>query len=254
MEWALIDAAPALTDLLDSFSTLPNSPPSLFIDLEGDNLSRHGTVSLLQIYVEPYRKTYLVDIHQLGGQAFTISSTKVGSLKTIWESSTFKKVFFDVRRDSDALYSLFQINLNGVQDLQLIELATRTFDKKCVNGLKKCIERDACLSASESREWMRNKDAGLALFDPTLGGSYAVFNERPISEAIQMYCIQDVTYLPRLWRTYDRKMSSASWVKVDEATRDPIEDSHSCYYNGKGHHMALSPWPGWPISMNPNLK
>ncbi|KAL4963974.1 uncharacterized protein BDV14DRAFT_201232 [Aspergillus stella-maris] len=37
---------------------LPNTPPSLYVDVEGVNLSRHGTVSILQVYHLPQDKVY----------------------------------------------------------------------------------------------------------------------------------------------------------------------------------------------------
>ena len=65
------------------------------------------------------------------------------TLRDILETSAIPKVVFDVRNDSEALYSHFNIRLTSVHDIQLMELATRMLSKKCVNGLSKCIKRDA---------------------------------------------------------------------------------------------------------------
>jgi len=251
MAHILIDEPSALASLLDSLNGLPHSPPSLFIDLEGDNLSRHGTISILQLYVQPQSLVYLIDVHKLGSNAFNTAGSNGQTLKSILESPTIPKVIFDVRNDSDALYSLFQIMLGNVDDVQLMELATRSFAKKHVNGLKKCIERDAILTSSEKRRWMETKDKGHRLFDPRAGGSYAVFNERPLSEIVQSYCIQDVLHLPGLWSLYSCKLSKKTWVSVRDATQARIEESQGSHFNGKGQHMALSPWLGWPTSPGP---
>lgn len=120
-------------------------------------------------------------------------------MKDILESKSTPKVFFDVRNDSDALYSHFQIKLAGVVDLQLWELAARPFAGKYVKGLPKCIEIDSSLS-DEKAEVMQTKEKGKMLSSPEHGGSYEVFNERPLCKDIQAYCAQDVHLLPGLLR------------------------------------------------------
>ncbi|KAK4245446.1 ribonuclease H-like domain-containing protein [Corynascus novoguineensis] len=217
----LIDTATAMSSLVDILDGQPTTPPSLYIDLEGVKLSRHGTISLLQIYVLPRRQAYLIDIHILGEKTFSTSSLTTGrTFKDILESSTIPKVFFDVRRDSDALYSHFQVRLAGVQDLQLMELATRSFPRRVVCGLAR------------------------RLFAPQHGGNYQVFNERPLPEEIRQYCVQDVQVLPRLWAYYYGKLTKAWEERVRDASRDRVALSQTPDFNGEGQHMALAP-DGW---------
>ncbi|KAK3309811.1 ribonuclease H-like domain-containing protein [Chaetomium strumarium] len=241
----LIDTATAMSALVDILDGQPTTPPSLYIDLEGVNLSRHGTISILQIHILPRRQTYLVDIHILGETTFSaLGSTTGRTFKEILESETIPKVFFDVRNDSDALFSHFQICLAGVQDLQLMELATRTSPRKYVYGLARCIERDTTLSAAERRAWMATKERGARAFAPERGGNYQVFNERPLREEIRQYCLQDVYLLPRLWAYYNSKLTKAWEGRVAEASRDRVALSQMPGFNGKGRHMALAP-AGW---------
>ena len=96
---------------------LSADPPSLYIDLEGVHLSRQGAISILQILISPQRRTYLIDVHALGSKVFSTAGANGQTLKTIFESETIPKVFFDVRNDSDALYSHFGICLAGIQDI-----------------------------------------------------------------------------------------------------------------------------------------
>ena len=252
MAYSLIDTTSALSTLLDVISGLETSPPPLFVDLEGNNLSRHGTISILQLYVHPLDHVYLIDVNKLGDKAFLVAGISGTTLASVIESATIPKVFFDVRNDSDALHSHFQIKLANVDDLQLMELAVRPFDKRCVNGLKRCIERDAMMTPSEKRQWSKVKDEGHHLFDPRVGGSYAVFDQRPLAEAVQSYCIQDVLHLPGLYKVYSRKLSKDAWASVRAASQARIEQSQGLHFNGKGRHMALSPWPGWPTTKNPH--
>lgn len=102
--------------------------------------------------VEPQHKLYLIDVTTLGNKAFDTSGSGNRSLKTILESKYIVKVFFDIRNDSDALFSLYGICVDGVEDLQLMELASRNFSKRCVNGLAKCIEGDSSIEYTEKRD------------------------------------------------------------------------------------------------------
>lgn len=241
---SLVSTTAALTEMIESIEDLPTSPPSLYIDLEGVNLSRHGTISILQVYVSPHDKTYLVDVHTLREKCFKHKAASGTDLKTILESPSIPKVIFDVRHDSDALYGHFQIDLAGIHDLQLMELATRTFPKRRVNGLARCIENDAGMTFSERQKWKATKEKGLKLFAPERGGSYEVFNTRPLAEEIIEYCVQDVRFLPRLWKAYDKRLTKRWRVKVEEEARNRVRQSQSSVYIGDGKHMALAP-KGW---------
>ena len=53
--------------MINVLETVPTVPPSLYIDLEGDNLSRYGSISILQLYVSPYNRTYISDVYILRG-------------------------------------------------------------------------------------------------------------------------------------------------------------------------------------------
>ncbi|KAI1906044.1 hypothetical protein LOZ65_006895 [Ophidiomyces ophidiicola] len=237
-----VDSCDILKGVIDLLPDLPVNPPSLYLDLEGVDLSRNGTVSILQIFVLPENRTYLIDIHILGKKAFLTPGSNGDTLKDILESSDIPKVFFDVRNDSDALYSHFDIHLSGVEDIQLMELATRTFSRRCVNGLSRCIERDGKLSFSEVRIWKSAKDKARKMFAPEHGGSYEVFNKRPISSEMKAYCIQDVQYMPRLWNIYYPKLTPSWAQKVKTETKNRVILSQSATFNGKGKHMALGPW------------
>lgn len=238
----LVDTLPALSALIDSLKGLPREPPSIYNDLEGVNLSRHGTISILQLYIHPTNKVYLIDVLVLKEKCFSTPAT-VGplTLKDILESKSTPKVFFDVRNDSDALYSHFQIKLAGVVDLQLWELAARPFAGMYVKGLAKCIENDSSLSDEEKAEVMQTKEKGKMLFSPEHGGSYEVFNERPLSKDIQAYCAQDVYLLPDLLRWYTCRCDPIWEKRVAEASQLRVAQSQREDYNGTGGHKILAP-------------
>jgi exonuclease 3'-5' domain-containing protein 1 len=247
MEAQMIHSPSALKTFIDDLPDCKGSVPSLYIDFEGNNLSRNGTLSLITILVEPRHTVHLVDITGLGEQAFQVAGSDQRTLRSIMESEEIVKVFFDIRNDSDALFGLFGIRVSGIEDIQLMELASRNFSKKYVNGLTKCIERDSTLPWGEKQDWRNGKEEGRRLFDPTLGGGYAVFDKRPLSPEITTYCVQDVAHMPALRELYRAKLCDAWWRKIQAETAARIELSQSISYNGKGLHMATGPasWQYW---------
>ena len=239
---SVVDSASALSSVLNSLQGLPASPPSLYIDIEGISLSRHHSISMLQLFVLPMSHAYLIDVHTLGKATFcTPAADGTTTLKTILESGAIPKVLFDVRSDSDALYGQFGIDLKGVQDMQLMELGSRGSDKRFVHGLGTCIARDAGLSHSERHSLAAIKYAGIRLFAPEKGGSYEVFNERPLKDELIKYCVQDVICMPRLWLLYSRRLSTTWAEKVEIETEKRIRLSQSEPFR-KGPHLALGPW------------
>jgi exonuclease 3'-5' domain-containing protein 1 len=82
-----------------------------------------------------------------------------------------------------------------------MEFATRAvplLDRRLVYELRKCVLLYAKLTEEELDAWLETKDRGRSLFVPDDGGSYEVFNERPLREEIRRYCVQDVHLLPRM--------------------------------------------------------
>jgi exonuclease 3'-5' domain-containing protein 1 len=243
----VVDSQPALIHLLDSILDLPVEPPSLYFDLEGIRLGRLGSISLISLHVAPQSKTYIVDVNLLCGRAFSTLSTSSGcSLKTVLENRYIPKVFFDVRNDSDALYSHYQISLNGAIDLQLLELATRGGSRKFVAGLAKCVENETFMSDNAKRVWRETKEAVGRLYDPKRGGRFEVFNERPLRPDILQYCTCDVEILPSLWGVYSTKLRGPSYgcwrSMIRQETQKRIKLSQSPHYDGQAQSKVYGPW------------
>ncbi|KAJ4388149.1 hypothetical protein N0V93_008755 [Gnomoniopsis smithogilvyi] len=246
----LVDSVQGVTSLLVELHSIPSSPslaiaPSIYCDLEGVNLGRQGSLSILTLYVPQVQKVYLVDVFTLKQAAFS-TECDGRSLKTILEDNSVGKAFFDIRNDSDALYSHFGLSVAGIHDLQLMELATRPWpaSNRYISGLSRCIERDLAAVSTLKVDWLRIKQAGEQLWSPEKGGRYEVFNERPLRPEIIKYCAQDVTLLPQLWELYKKRLGDASSVwraRIHRETEERIKLSQSTNYNGKGKHMAVAP-------------
>jgi exonuclease 3'-5' domain-containing protein 1 len=227
-----------------------SSPPSvLYIDFEGVDLCRQGSISILTLLVDS-GDCYLFDVHTLDALAFdTAGATTTKTLKAILQQEDARKVFFDVRNDSDALSAHYGVILNGVEDVQLLESATRktTPARKYLSGLAKCIENNVVnwphpLSLAT---WKSAKREGECLFKAEHGGSYEVFNQRPISRAVVVYCIGDVLCLPELYnRLYlvpgaptDRRQDL---IKTE--TKRRIASTYAPGYQPYRGARALAPW------------
>lgn len=100
------------------------------VDCEGVSLSRTGALCLVQVSTaarpnhngDPKDSTYhvyLFDVTALGEAAFD------SGLRALLQAPAPIKLFFDCRRDSEALYHQFGVELRGVLDMQLLEVALR---------------------------------------------------------------------------------------------------------------------------------
>lgn len=256
MAYTIVSTVSQIAALLTTISipTLATSPPSLYFDVEGINLSRHGSISILELYYQPpshpeNAHTYLIDIHILGFLAFSTPSAEGVSLKSILEAPMTPKVFFDVRTDSDALYAQFGINLAGIIDLQLMEVASRSRSKTHLKGLGNCIMHDLGLGKDEKQCVEAIKAKGILLFAPDKGGSYAVFNQRPMTEEIVEYCVQDVVYLPKLFDKYNGKLGNTVCLDATSSVLLDATGSQDIWayrvIEASADRVALSQWEGF---------
>ncbi|KAJ6005731.1 hypothetical protein N7451_003675 [Penicillium sp. IBT 35674x] len=230
----VVDTSTGMKELLEALNNLPSDPPSLYIDIEGVNLSRTGSISIMQIFVLPQRRIYLVDIHVLKDEAFSQQGPSGITLRSVLESPSIPKVFYDVRNDSDALFAHYHISLDGIQDLQLMELATRKFSKRYVTGLGKCIEHDAQMTSGErASNLQRTPDESYSRPNSVVLMKY--------STPILQYCAQDVHLLPKLWRKYHQAMTPAWAEKVETEVKNRIKLSQSATYKSNGRDKALGP-------------
>ena len=206
MTVSIIDTLIALVSFLDDLENQLTNPPSLYLVIEGVALSRHGSISIIQVFHLPQNHVFLIDVFVLQEAAFNTPNRNGTTLRSILESALVPKVFFDVRNDADALYAHFNISLRGVHDIQLLEVATRSWAKDRLVGLAQCIRSDARLATKVRRDLEAVKERGKALFAAENGGSYEVFNTRPMLQDIVDYCAQDVVCLPVLWNSYSQKI------------------------------------------------
>lgn len=114
-DYEVVDSVERLSEVVPTLFHLATNPPSLYIDLEGRDLCRHGKISLISIFAAPLQKVFLIDVHVLGADAVGSPSESGGrnNLRILLENKSIPKVLFDCRNDADALYNLFKVDLGG---------------------------------------------------------------------------------------------------------------------------------------------
>ncbi|KAH6670407.1 hypothetical protein B0J14DRAFT_618744 [Halenospora varia] len=208
----------------------PAPPITLYVDLEGINLSRNGSVSLLTLLMHQSGttvcQTYIFDIHTLREEAFTTINDNIPpfgptklTLKSMFENEMITKVFFDVRNDSNALFRHFGIRLMGVVDLQLMENLSRAGGEEV-------------------------KEKGKKLFAPEIGGHLEVFNKRSLNTELIAYCKSNVSMLLGRFGVYkmrvgiDRHGLNSKMEFVEWETEKRTKESQKKVFGADGEKIT----------------
>ncbi|GIJ90506.1 hypothetical protein Asppvi_009462 [Aspergillus pseudoviridinutans] len=227
----MIDSIGALEKLLNELDHQLHKPAALFLDVQTIDPGQDGSISIISLFVRPIKKVFLIDVLTLGDDAFTTTSLADNSLKLLLESPAVSKILFDVGNASASLFNHHGIRLNGIKDLQVMQLATqypRALQAQAAR-LETCVEEDAPPPARALALWKQVHSTVSQLRVPAKGGSDAVFKERPLKQAILDYHLQNVLILPRLWVFYCDtlcKPANAFWRSmVFHTVRDRIRES-----------------------------
>jgi hypothetical protein len=109
-----VDTVQGLMDMLDDIPLLKDHEARLCLDLEGDNLCRHGTIAIIQLFIPTMDRVFLIDVHTMGKRTFDVcASDGDTALKTVVEDVKITKILFDLQNDSDALFGLYGIRLRA---------------------------------------------------------------------------------------------------------------------------------------------
>ncbi|KAI0838369.1 hypothetical protein F5Y06DRAFT_287129 [Hypoxylon sp. FL0890] len=219
-----VSSPKALVALLDNIHGLPTEPPSLFLDVERI-VKANVTFMCLLIPL----KQIIMDL--------TTTNASGESLKSILESESIPKVVFDVRPISRTLFRLHNVSLDGVRDLQLMELASRDAkqSKKYVAGLNKCVEQDVASSNEAKRRWMSTDK----------WNEYRTFNA---TGHAPRWSMKRVEIFPALWDTYYarlRRPSQAFWLAQSEweaKTRIAASQYPKFNLDDKGNALGPEIW------------
>lgn len=211
---------------------------TIYLDLEGKNLSRDGTLTLATMLIQPQNVTRVVDVLSLGESAFNIESEEETSLKSILENPAIPKSIWDARNDADALWAHFRVALAGVTDVQLLENASRPpgVDRSRLSGLYNAIRFDVKLGFQERERWIRSKDSVRNLM------SQDIFSRRPLACDTIRYCVNDVVHLPALQEYYMNRITPEWLARAREESHRRVVDARSPGYQPQSPDKVFAPW------------
>lgn len=202
------------------------------IDLEGIELCRDGRVSIIQI-TSRANFVYLFDITTLKQSAFD------HGLKSLIEDITIGKVFFDLRADCDALFHQFQVLPKNVLDCQIAYMKAPEQRRSRFNiGFRKALLATQVLTLKKREKMAAIKEAGCKLFAPELGGSYEVFDARPLAHELLDYLVTDVVVLLDLLDEQLR-LSGLSMYMLQKLSDTRMHKTINSIETPKGRHMAI---------------
>ena len=215
----IVNTHDSLETLISCFERLPNEPPAfVFLDAKGTS---HNRLAELHFLFRPVNALYIVQTAHIEDSSLFLNNVNK-SLGRVLESTSISKVGFDLRDIARALFSQYNINLRGVLDIQLMELASRA-DKTYLAGFDKCVCQD--LPSSEPNSFPRSPKSQ-ADGD---SGSVAT-NGNHCSTTLRR-----VEMFPALWTIYRGRLSSpgeAFWLRSarfesDTRIQDAIKDNRS---------------------------
>lgn len=250
----LSDSAALQYFLNDVADLSKNVSSTMYVNLEGIRLSRHGSISIISLYVPSLGKVYHIDAVALGDAVVSTEAASGISLKTIFESPTVRKVFFDVRNDSDALFAQYKISLCGVVDIQLMELASRTYSRRYLASLAKCIDGDSAVSPATKEHWRSTGQSFSLLLRREQGAGRHILNIRPINPLVIEFCKERVVLLPALWRGYSNKVrppGETFWrCQIRTETDERVKLAKSARYDGESETKTEGPssWHPEPLA------
>ena len=229
-DYRLVDDEATLKETLSELKGKLERNTILAVDCEGVSLSRKGELTIITVATE--EKAYIFDVLKLGQAVFT------GGLGEILEDKSRKKMMFDCRQDSDALWYQFNVKLTGVLDLQLLEIiyrretatasrpystkyarrSQRTDEVENIFGFARCLELYV-----QDQDLIRRKNTGSRL----LKYDDQMWKKRPLQDRLLEYCAVDTM---GMFKLYD-KMKDVNGG--EEARLRVASERYVDYYRGR---------------------
>jgi exonuclease 3'-5' domain-containing protein 1 len=217
-----------------------------FCDMEGNNLGRDGTISLLQITIRSLNKTWIFDVTVLKEVVFGTNSPAGNSIRRVLECQEVQTAWFDCRGDGNALMFKAQVRMQNVFDMSLLELTVRQNDfyKEYRWGLDKSIGRlpKSVISFEEYAEWHKIKNAGKSLCRQH---GYQLFDKRPLVDVLKAYAGQDTIYMPHIYDMYMKRLekSDFTYQQILDESRNAIDLACSESFNPNDRNNSKAPYP-----------
>ena len=240
-DYRLVDSDTGLQDAISEIKQkIAERIALLAVDCEGNSLSREGALTIITVATE--EKVYIFDVQKLGQATFS------SGLGEILEDESRKKLMFDCRQDSDALWHQFKVKLSGVLDLQLLEViyrrenpsasttktpqpsfknkrggrrnrrSQRTDEVEKIYGFGRCLELYL-----QDENLVKIKDKGRELLEE----DDELWTKRPLTDELIQYCVVDTMAMFRLYNKM-KDVNGGEQVRLRVAS-----DKYVDLYRGK---------------------
>jgi len=119
----LIDTKEGVLELPEQVKKVKADNAEIFLDEEGNGHGLKGVLCTMQLtFASMAGVTFILDVVKLSQEIFTTSDEDGISLKVILEDPKIFKCFFNAHDDSVALFHQYGVKLEGIVDLQIMEL------------------------------------------------------------------------------------------------------------------------------------
>ena len=195
-------------DAMQSCVEALRAAKTVAVDCEGVMMSRTGPITVLQCATREV--IFLIDVQSLGSSAFGARGS--GGIRDVLESPDVLKLMFDCRMDSDALFHQFDVRLENVLDVQLLDVAARRALGKLIDrvpGIAKCTGTH--LSGAETAVADDLKVRVKKLYSVEESTLWAT---RPFTDDVRRYAALDVWLLIRLHSKmiFDLRDDTDDWI------------------------------------------
>lgn len=178
------------------------------LDMEGCNLGRSGTTSLLQLSAST-REVYIFDVVALGRELFSAAY-----LLPILSSPKIIKLCYDCRCDAEALFYQHGVMAFGLYDLQIVYTALfQSADDPFLKGMHKALQSPGVLQPTEIACVVKRK---LAAKQEWAANNFDSVFARPLSAEFLQYCAADAAYLFRMHQQWSAYVSEQLVVETTQ--------------------------------------
>ncbi|KAJ5107096.1 hypothetical protein N7456_003771 [Penicillium angulare] len=208
----LVDSVPCLLSMINAIFDSTIDAPLLCIDIKETRPGDHRLSSILTLYLLPTRRLYLIDLFTLEAKAFSTLDSHGRSLKSILEAKDIPKVIFDCRPDVGLLWNHYEVSLDNVIDLQIMELSAglnfSPFVDHHLQSLALCIHQSEKITPEEQAAWRSTKRDSQSLFNDDWNCRLSSLTTSPLWQDVVKSCAGDVVLLSHLYEEYEAKLDT----------------------------------------------
>ncbi|XP_063447956.1 piRNA biogenesis protein EXD1-like [Mytilus trossulus] len=216
-----VDTKDKFVEVMKELQEMIKNKQMIAVDCEGVNLSRFSSITLINIGTRDM--VYLIDILKIGNSVFD------DGLRSILEDSGIEKLMFDCREDADALLHIHKVKLNGVLDVQILEVNNRIHVYR--NGYTKIRSLKHCLEVFLEDDTLLNvKLQG----QTSMSVSRNIWEKRPLNDNMLKYASVDIIGLFKLYDALRTRMGHIVWKAASSRYCDCTRSRSRMYRDGSG--------------------